>query len=211
MNNRQTWLISGGLLALVLMYTAVLYPHLPDPMPIHWNIRGEIDGWWPKWQAVLFCPGIMIVEFFLLQALPLLPVQGGSVESFRPTYNYIVTLVVGIMGYIHVVLLQAALKPGLDLVPLVLSGVYLFFAALGNVMGKLRPNRWAGVRTPWTMASEEVWVGTHRFTARLWTAGGLFAAVALWLGLPWGLATTLFVPMVLLPILYSFVLYRRLG
>lgn len=211
MNNRQALLISGGLMALALVYAAILYPHLPDPMPIHWNVRGEIDGWWPKWQAVLLFPGTMGIELLLLQTLPLIPIPGSSVKSFRPTYDYIMVLVTAMLGYFHVVLLQAALRPEMALIPALLGGSYLFFAAIGNVLGKLRPNRWAGVRTPWTMASEEVWVGTHRFTARLWTAGGLIGAAALWLGIPWTFTTALFVPLVLLPILYSFVLYRQLG
>lgn len=211
MTTRQATLLSIGLIALALIYSGALYPHLPDPMPIHWNGRGEIDGWCPKWQGVLMLPGIMAITLLLLLALPLLPIQNSSVEAFRPTYNFITVIVIGMDGYIHGVILWAAMKQGLDLPRVLLGGLCLFFAALGNVMGKLRPNRWAGVRTPWTMASEAVWVGTHRFAARIWTAGGLIAATAIVVGVPPLVTLALLVPLLLLPIPYSYVLYRKLS
>jgi uncharacterized membrane protein len=36
------------------------------------------------------------------------------------------------------------------------------FAVLGAVMGKIRPNWFVGIRTPWTLSSKESWVKTHR-------------------------------------------------
>ena len=41
------------------------------------------------------------------------------------------------------------------------------FAALGNVLGKVKRNFYVGIRTPWTIASERVWISTHRLAARL--------------------------------------------
>ena len=43
--------------------------------------------------------------------------------------------------------------------------------ALGNVLGKVKPNFYVGVRTPWTIASEAVWIGTHRMAAWAFVAG----------------------------------------
>jgi uncharacterized membrane protein len=34
---------------------------------------------------------------------------------------------------------------------------------MGNYMGKLRRNFWAGIRTPWTLVNDTVWERTHRF------------------------------------------------
>ena len=45
---------------------------------------------------------------------------------------------------------------------LVIGGLMVFFAVLGNVMGKVRRNLWIGVRAPWTLASAVVWDRTHR-------------------------------------------------
>ena len=51
-------------------------------------------------------------------------------------------------------------------------------------MGKVRRNFWVGIRTPWTLASEQVWYSTHRFAARTMVAGALLSLAATWMGLP---------------------------
>ncbi len=211
MNPRMARAISFGLIVLALIYSAVLYPHLPDPLPIHWNIRGEVDGWWPRWQGVLLIPALMLVILVLLQTLPKLPISKSSVEAFRATYDYISVIVIALIGYVHGTVLWAAVHPKMDLPRVLLAGVLLFLAAIGNVMGKLRPNRWAGVRTPWTLASEAVWVGTHRFAARIYVVGGVAGAAAVLLGAPWWAAMEIVIPLLLLPIPYSYLLYRRRG
>jgi uncharacterized membrane protein len=50
-------------------------------------------------------------------------------------------------------------------------GLGLVCVAIGIALPRLPPNRFAGIRTPWTMASEDVWVRTH-------TAGGPVFMVA---------------------------------
>jgi uncharacterized membrane protein len=39
--------------------------------------------------------------------------------------------------------------------------------------GELRPNWFVGIRTPWTLASDDVWRRTHRLAAVLMVGGGL--------------------------------------
>ncbi len=127
-------------------------------------------------------------------------------------------LVVALFGFIHVLLLYSYLRPtpadadeaNFDLVRILLGGEMMFFGLLGNLMGKVRRNFWMGVRTPWTLASEAVWIRTHRVTAWLWTAGAPLLGVAVLAGLPivWSLVP--FVAMILYPVLYSLLLYKRL-
>jgi uncharacterized membrane protein len=92
-----------------------------------------------------------------------------------------------------------------------MGGMFLFFALMGNVLGKVRRNFWVGVRTPWTLASEAVWVRTHRQTAWVWVAGGTVGFLAILAGVPPLLALILVLPpLVLYPVVYSLVLYKRL-
>ncbi len=80
---------------------------------------------------------------------------------------------------------------------------------MGNVLGKVRRNFWVGVRTPWTLASDAVWNATHRVAARLYTAAGLVGALAVWLGAPLAVCFAAFLVVVILPGLYSLMLYKR--
>ena len=111
---------------------------------------------------------------------------------------------------IHVLMLQGALHPQTDMGRWLIVGICVFMALIGNVMGKLRKNFWMGYRTPWTLASDEVWVATHRLGARLMVATGVIAAVIVGAGGPPPVAFVLVMAGALYPTLYSLVLYKRL-
>ena len=48
---------------------------------------------------------------------------------------------------------------------------------LGNILPKCRQNSMMGVRTPWTLESEEVWYKTHRLGGLLMVGGGVLSLV----------------------------------
>jgi uncharacterized membrane protein len=96
------------------------------------------------------------------------------------------------------------------LVRVLMSGLFLCFALIGNVLGKVRRNFWIGVRTPWTLASERVWIATHRLAARLMVGAGLLLSVIVWLGAPIALCFWLLMASLLVPAIHSLLLYKRL-
>jgi uncharacterized membrane protein len=192
------------------------YDRLPERMPIHWNVHGQPDGWVEKANGLwvyLLVPGAMALMVLLTVVLPWLSPRGYDPDRFRPTWDYVMMLVVALFGYIHVVSLAAGAQGDrpIDLGRWLIGGCFLFFALIGNVMGRVRRNFWMGVRTPWTLASETVWIQTHRLTAWVFVAGGLAGFLAVLVGMP---AVWLFVAFILVlvsvPILSSYVYYRRL-
>lgn len=89
----------------------------------------------------------------------------------------------------------------------------LMVAMLGNYFQALRPNYFVGIRTPWTLESEEVWKKTHYLGARLWVAGGLLMIIlsflihkntALLIA-----AGAIFLIIVAIPIIFSFMEFKR--
>jgi uncharacterized membrane protein len=54
----------------------------------------------------------------------------------------------------------------------------LLFMVIGNYLGKVHPNWFLGVRTPWTLASELVWRKTNRTAGWLFVLAGLVIAVS---------------------------------
>jgi len=199
----------GFLTAATLIYTAALYPHLPDRIPIHWNVHGQVDGWGEKQWAAWFGPGMTLLLAVSLFALPYLSPREFSLESFQETFHYTVVVVAGMMSYFHGIMLQAALRPDLEAGRALVAGVFLVLALVGNVLGKVRRNFWFGVRTPWTLASERVWLASNRLAARLMAAGGLLGALAVWWGAPLAPCFTALLATLAIPILHSLVLYKR--
>jgi uncharacterized membrane protein len=189
------------------------YPYLPQQVPIHWNIRGEIDGYGDKTWATFCCPAMMVGLLLLFRLLPWLSPKSFSLDTFRGTYEFVVVLMMGLMAYIHGLMLWAAFGERVDVSRALVGGICLFFALLGNVLGKVRRNFFVGVRTPWTLASERVWIDTHRLAARLFVACGLAGfALCLLLGGPAAFVAAFALIMIaaFAPVIYSLVHYKHL-
>ncbi len=58
------------ILAAPFCAAALLWDKLPDRMPIHWDFRGEIDGYAGKTFGVLFLPLLNVALVVLITFLP---------------------------------------------------------------------------------------------------------------------------------------------
>jgi uncharacterized membrane protein len=207
---RLYWIVAMALVVLAWGASVLLYPGLPDRIPTHWNIQGKIDGYGPK-ATIFLMPGVMIGLLGLFRILPVLSPRNFEVDSFRTTYLFVMVLTIGMMGYIQAVILYAAANAGhIAMTRAMMGGLFLFFALLGNVMGRVRRNFYIGVRVPWTLASERVWNDTHRVAAWLFVACGLAGFLIVMTGLPMLAAFAVLSIAVVVPIVYSFVHYKQL-
>jgi uncharacterized membrane protein len=185
-------------------------------VPTHWNIQGKVDGWGDKWWATFLMPGIMVLMLILFVFLPALSPRHFEVDNFRSTYLYIMVVMTALFAYLNGVILLATWQEVnggnkfIDIGRAMIGGMFLFFALLGNVMGKVRKNFYIGFRLPWTLASDRVWNDTHRLAAWLMVAGGIvgFLLVLAGLPLPWLIGVLLVT--FLIPAVYSFVHYKAL-
>lgn len=183
MTTRTTLLVCLALLAATLLLSVYFYGQLPERVPTHWGLDGKPDAYSSRTFATLFMPLIAAAMLALFMLLPALSPERFEVERFRGTYNVLCTGVVAYMAFVHFLTLRAALFPEMDLTRWLIGGMVLLFALIGNLLGKTRPNFFAGIRTPWTLASEPVWIATHRRAGRLTMACSGLALAALAVGL----------------------------
>ena len=206
---RKIYFFEILLIAAALAVTAVLYPHLPARIPLHWNYHFEPDRYGPRWVLYLFGPGFMTAVTLLTWMLPWLSPKRFEIDSFWQTYHLMMFLAFSIMAYSFAAMLWADCGRGIDMGRVILCGVCLFYVLIGNVMGKLRRNFYLGVRTPWTLASERVWNATHRFAARVTVAGGLLGLALSLAGLYLWALSAILVPAIT-SVVYSLVIYKQL-
>jgi uncharacterized membrane protein len=207
---RTYYIIAAALIAAVLATTAVAYPYLPNIIPMHWDAHGHVNGWGAKWTLLVIDPGVMLALLLLFSALPWLSPKHFEVDSFRSTYLYIMVVTLAMLVYIHALILAASLGWLVDVSRAVEGGVCLLLALMGNVLGKVRRNFFVGVRTPWTIANEQVWNATHRFAAKTFFAGGLLGLLAVIANAPFWLPLTAILIAALAPVIYSLVFYKQL-
>jgi uncharacterized membrane protein len=205
----STVLIGGALVA-----SAVLYPWVPEMIPTHWNLEGEIDDYGNKQWALFLVPGMMVGLLSLFLALPWLSPKQFSLDSFRSTYGFIVVLLMATLAYIHGLTLWAALAGQVDITRALLAGLLIMFGLMGNVLGKVRRNFWVGIRTPWTLASDRVWNDTHRLAAQWFVGAAAVGLICVLLPLPLPVVTIATIALImsaaLFPVGYSLVHYKRL-
>ncbi len=210
----RSLLVSLGLNAAVIVMSITAYPSLPDRIPTHWNIQGEIDGWSDKLWGVSLIPLTMTVLLLLFRALPWLSPKPFTMNSFYSTYEFIVLILFTYLAYIQGVMLWSAINPQFNATRAIAGGLCLMFAALGNVLGKVRRNFWVGIRTPWTIANERVWNTTHRLAAKLFVCAGAGGFLAVVVGLPPMLLFAITLGGILFaslfPAAYSLYLYKAL-
>jgi uncharacterized membrane protein len=118
------------------------------------------------------------------------------------------------MSLLSAVIIYASVKGHFVLPQNILYPVLgIFFAYLGNLMNNVKPNYFVGIRTPWTLENEVVWRKTHKLAARIWLPGGILLGI-LGLMLPEMAAHFTFVTavliMALVPVVYSYILFRQL-
>lgn len=208
-NDWPLWL----LILLSLLLGLYLKPHLSEQVPIHWNLRGQADGYASPTYAIWLGPSMTLALYLLMIILPYIDPQRANYAHFTAAYQKLKILLVIFLTGLQLTILAAGL--GLHHVPLwfVRLGLPLLFIFFGNVMGQIRHNYFVGIRTPWTIANPEIWRQTHRLTAKVWVSFGLIGLGAAFLPLKLGFATliTALAVAALIPVLYSYLLFRRLG
>jgi uncharacterized membrane protein len=197
--------ILGGTTAL----TVGLFSSLPARVPTHFDIHGVANGWMPRSAGAGVLPLTALGVWGLLRpGARLLPAAWhGRVQ--QSATGVLAALLVAFLSALQCIVLYAALlrPPSVGFALALLLGG--FWIALGLVFPRIRRNPWMGIRTPWTLSSDENWAKTHRFAGFTFSIGGVAALLCAAVG-----ASALSVPIILAsalaPALYSSLLARRL-
>ena len=206
---RRYFLWAGLIVLVTLVGTFFLYPRLPDTVAVHWNVHGQADRYGSKWEALVLMPAVMVGLTLLVAALPWLSPRRYKVNGARPGYLEMMIVLLVFFAYLHFALLTIDAGAPLNAAKAVLGGVCALFAAMGPVLTRLPRNFYVGVRTPWTLANEQVWDSTHRFAAKCFTATGLAGLVTTFAGGAFWATAVLLGIGATAPVVYSLVTYKQ--
>jgi uncharacterized membrane protein len=209
--NRPLNLPGIVLIAVSFALSALMYPRLPDPMPMHWDLLGNPDGEIARAWGAFLVPAVAAGVWLLLLVLPRLSPREFPMEPFARQWRAFEIAILGFLLFAQWLMLHAAASQRPLPSRLFQVGLGVLLAALGNLFGKTTRNFFFGIRTPWTIASEEVWLRTHRFAGRLIVATGALVVLAAFFDLGSVLILPAVVLVVLVSVVYSYVIYRRLG
>ena len=182
-----------GLVVLMFLLAAVTWPTAPERIPVQWNLQGEVSRYAGRWEGLLLLPTLALFIYLFLLILPRIDPARANYARFAGAYTVIrftlLSLVALAYGVIHVWIRGTTIDVGA--VILLLVGITL--VVFGAVSSQLRPNWFIGIRTPWTLTSQESWTQTHRLGGWVFMILGLGlvgltmlrtrAALAAWAGI----------------------------
>ena len=200
------------LLVLDALFGAFIWGLLPARVPIHWNAAGKIDGWGPSWVNAFLIPAIAFAVYLVFLYIPLVDPHRGNYPAFEGSLRAFRYLIVGFLVLVHLLVVGASMGYAVRVDVVIRAALPLLFVGIGTRLPRLKRNWFFGIRTPWTIASEEVWNRTHRLAGPVWIWGGAFLVACAFLPPTPGLAALVAgtVVLALIPVVYSAVLYRRL-
>jgi uncharacterized membrane protein len=201
-----------ALISLAFIVGGFLYPDLPELMPTHWNAQGEVDAWSGKDFAVFFLPGITLAIYLLITFIPLIDPLRRNYPKFALPYFWFRTVFVIFFVLLYFYTLWAALGTELNINVLIIPAFSVLFIVIGIFLPRVKKNYFVGIRTPWTIHSEEVWDKTHKFGGKFFIAGGIVALFSLLFP---EYSLSIFIVAILLaafiPVIYSYFAFRKIG
>lgn len=149
---------------LPLAVTVIALPFLPEKIPAHYGMNGQVTRWGSKYET-LFLPVIIILFglFMMLAIRSAAKKEAGGTNNEK--VGILATLLsLGIFNIMTLFFLYTDFCQVEDLSVTfadhgrVLFGLWgIFMILIGNVMPKLRRNSLIGLRTKWSMKNEVTW------------------------------------------------------
>jgi uncharacterized membrane protein len=199
---------------LPLLYLFKVLPTLPETVPVHFGGDGKPDRYGSPAE---FGTGISIVSFvalavyFLVKFLPSIDPKKAA-KLPQATFNKIAVVVILFLSVINCAIIYATANNGFNITKLIIPMMGLLFAFLGNLMYNIKPNYFAGIRTPWTLESEATWKATHRLAGKLWFFGGLIVAIST-LFITGSIGFIIFISITtiitIIPVVYSYIYFKK--
>ena len=185
----------------------ILWNQLPDRMPTHWGVSGQVNGWSSKAFAVFGLP-LMLLAFHGICALAMKLDKQNQTGGNKKLMDMVLWIfpVLSVMSAAFVY--GSALGEEIRMTSIMAAPMGLLFVLIGNYLPKCRQNSTLGIKLKWTFNNDENWNKTHRLGGLTWVVCGLGIIVC---GLlDWLVVIpVLFAVMVLVPTIYSWRLYRK--
>ena len=204
--NLKLLILTSIIILLPILAGVMLWDTLPAQIPTHWNAVGEIDGWSSKAFAVFGLPCLMLgMQWLCVLGTAADPKKVNHSEKILHLVFWIIPVIsVGLFVVTYVAALGTEVR--MEMIMPLLVGFVL--TVVGNYLPKCKQSYTIGIKIPWTLNSEENWNRTHRLAGRLWVVCGIGIMLTAFVGGFW-IFLPLVLVMILVPCIYSYILYRK--
>ncbi len=162
---------------LPFIYLLYIWKDLPLEVPMHWNIKGEIDRYGDKSELLLIPILLPLLTYLIFLIVPKIDPKN-KISKMGEKYHHIRMLLTIFMSILALFIIYAAKNQSFanpNYIVLTIGILYIFF---GNYFKTIKANYFIGIRTPWTLENETVWKETHKLGGKMWFIGGIIVVIS---------------------------------
>ena len=180
-------------------------------MASHWNLKGEVNGYLPKFWGLFLMPILSVLLLGLFLVIPNLDPKKENIKKFKKYYDGFIFVIILFLFYLYLLTIFWNLNYRFDFIKFIIPPFALLFFYLGILIENAKRNWFIGIRTPWTIESEKVWDKTHKLGGILFKICGLISLTGLLI--PQIAFFMVIIPIMLstiITIIYSYIEYKKL-
>lgn len=203
----RTMIITSIVCLIPFFISSIFYNALPDKVATNFDFNGIPNGYSSKMFAAFGLPAIMLIINIILNFfIDNDPRKANVSKTIKTISKWIIPIMSIIMQSVTMIY---AVGKNINISMFVSILIGIMIMVLGNYLPKCKQNYTVGVKTPWTLNNEEVWNKTHKMSGYLWVIGGGIITISSFIQIKY---ITLFVFVIIgfVPIIYSYVLFRKL-
>ncbi len=165
------------IVALPFMYLAYTWPQLPEQVPMHWNIKGEIDRYGSKWELLMIPFLLPVLTYLIFLVVPNIDPKDklNKMGKKLGSIKFLLTTLMSILALFIIYSVKNASLANPNYIVLLIGVLYVI---LGNYFKTIKPNYFIGIKTPWTLENETVWKSTHQLAGKMWFIGGIIVILS---------------------------------
>jgi uncharacterized membrane protein len=179
---RKIYIVILAIIVLSFVVGFYFYPRMPLQMVSHWNAKGEADGFILKFWGLFLMPAISLGLFLLFALFPKIDPMKENIAKFRKYFDGFVLAIIIYLFYIYILTILWNLGIYFDMAKFIIPSIAALFYFAGVLVGKAQRNFFIGIRTPWTLSSDNVWNKTHKLGSKLFKVSGIIGLLGIFFG-----------------------------
>jgi uncharacterized membrane protein len=202
------------LIAIVLLpfiYLAYIWNQLPEKVPMHWDIKGEIDRYGEKMELIIIPILLPLLVYIIFLIVPKIDPKN-KLNKMGNKLQIIKVLSTTFMSILALFIIYSSKNQSFTNPNYIILLIGVLYIILGNYFKTIKANYFIGIRTPWTLENETVWKKTHKLGGKLWFVGGIIVVLtSLILDKEPNVTIFLIITgiITIIPIVYSYIIFKN--
>jgi uncharacterized membrane protein len=183
-----------------------------DTVATHWDSEGNVNGYMSKLWGLFLLPLISVGIYLLFLFIPKIDPLKKNIQKFRKDFDLFILMILLFLLYISIITTLANMDYVFNMTTMLLPAIGLLFYYIGSIMKKFKRNWFIGIRTPWTLSSDEVWKKTHKLASILFKITGVIILLGIFFPpkyLTWFILIPTFTTVILV-VVYSYLEYKKI-